>query len=83
MIVTTSLVFRYIPRSQRSEGQPPFIEDKSEVQPQILENGDLQVLKENATIPLPNLQLISRDETQKSIKSSKDQTKQEFIHSKK
>ena len=75
-IVTTFPVFRYIPRSQQSEGQPPFIEDKSEVQPRRLENGDLQVLKEDVTIPLPNLQLISRDETQKSVKSSKDQTKQ-------
>ena len=27
----------------------------------------------------PNLQLISRDETQKSVKSSRDQTKQEFF----
>ena len=82
MIVTTFPVFRYIPRSRRSESQPPFIEDKSEVQPRRLENGDLQVLKEDVTIPLPNLQLISRDETQKSVKSSKDQTKQEFIHGK-
>ena len=36
-------------------------------------------MKEDTTIPLPNLQLISRDETQKSIKSSKDQTKQELF----
>ena len=36
-------------------------------------------MKEDATIPLPNLQLISRDETQKSVKSSRDQTKQEFF----
>ena len=44
-----------------------------------MENGDLQVLKEDVTIHFPNLQLISRDETQKSIKSSRDQTKQEFF----
>ena len=79
MIVTTSPVFKCIPRSRRSEGQPSFIEDKSEVQPRRLENGDLQVLKEDATIPLPNLQLIFRDETQKSVKSSRDQTKQELF----
>ena len=79
VIVTTFPVFRYIPRSRRSESQPPFIEDKSEVQPRRLENGDLQVLKEDAIIPLPNLQLISSDETQKSVKSSRDQTKQEFF----
>ena len=54
-IVTTSLVFRYIPRSRRSEGQPPFIEDKREVQPRRLENRDLQVLKEDVTIPLSKL----------------------------
>ena len=36
-------------------------------------------MKEDATIPLPNLQLISRDETQKSVKSLRDQTKQEFF----
>ena len=75
MIVTTSPIFRYIPRFEWSEGQPPFIEDKSKVQPQRLENGDLQVLKEDATNPLPNLQLIFRDETQKFVKSSRDQTK--------
>ena len=75
-IVTTSPVFRYIPRSRRSEGQPLFIEDKSKVQHRRLENGDLQVLKEDVIVPLPNLQLISRDETQKFIKSSRDQTKQ-------
>ena len=49
-IVTTFLVFTYIPISRRSEVQPHFIEDKSEVQPQGLENGDLQVLKEDVTI---------------------------------
>ena len=78
-IVTTFLVFTYIPISRRSEVQPPFIEDKSKVQPQGLENGDLQVLKEDTTIPIPKLQLISRDETQKSDKTSRDQTKQEFF----
>ena len=36
-------------------------------------------MKEDATIPHPNLQLISRDETQKSDKTSRDQTKQEFF----
>ena len=36
-------------------------------------------MKEDVTIHFPNLQLISRDETQKSIKSSRDQTKQEFF----
>ena len=36
-------------------------------------------MKEDATIPHPNLQLISRDETQKSVKSLRDQTKQEFF----
>ena len=81
-IVTTSPVFRYIPRSRRSEGQPLFIEDKSKVQHRRLENGDLQVLKEDVIVPLPNLQLISRDETQKSVKSSRDQTKQEFFPNK-
>ena len=45
-------------------------------------NGDFQVLKEDVIIPLTNLQLISRDETQKAIKSSRDQTKQEFFPSK-
>ena len=39
-------------------------------------------MKEDTTIPLPNLQLISRDETQKSNKTSRDQTKQEFFPSK-
>ena len=83
MIVTTSPVFKCIPRSRRSEGQPPFIEDKREVQPRRLENGDLQVLKEDVTILLPNLQLIFRDETQKSIKSLRDQTKKELFPIKK
>ena len=78
-IVTTSPVFRYIPRSRRSEGQPIFIEDKRKVQRQRLENGDLQVLKEYVIIALLNLQLISRDETQKFVKSSRDQTKQDFF----
>ena len=36
-------------------------------------------MKEDTTIPLPNLQLISRDETQKSDKTLRDQTKQEFF----
>ena len=36
-------------------------------------------MKEDATIPLPNLQLHSRDETLKSVKSLRDQTKQEFF----
>ena len=31
------------------------------------------------TIPLPNLQIISRDETQKSIKPSGGQTEQEIF----
>ena len=39
-------------------------------------------MKKDATIPLPNLQLISRNETQKFVKSSRDQTKQEFFPSK-
>ena len=80
--VITSPVFRYIPRSWQSEGQPPFIEDRSKVQPQRLKNGDLQVLKEDAIILLPNLQLISKDKTQKSVKSSRSQTKKEFFPSK-
>ena len=36
-------------------------------------------MKEDATILLPNLQLIFRDETHKSVKSLRDQTKQEFF----
>ena len=39
-------------------------------------------MKKDTTIPIPNLQLISRDETQKSDKTSRDQTKQEFFPSK-
>ena len=78
-IIITSPIFRYIPISQWSEGQPPFIEEKNEVKPRRLENGDLQVLKEDATIPFPNLQLISRDEMQKFFKSSRDQTQQELF----
>ena len=39
-------------------------------------------MKEDATILLPNLQLIFRDETHKSVKSLRDQTKQEFFPSK-
>ena len=77
--VTTPPVFRYIPRSRWSEGQPPFIEDQGEVQPWRLENEDLQVLKEEKIIPLPNLQLISKDETQKSVKPLGDQVEQEFF----
>ena len=73
-----SQFFRYIPRSRQSEGQPFFIEDWK-VQPRILENKNLQVLKEETIISYPNLQLISRDETQKSIKPSGNETEQEFF----
>ena len=77
--VTTPPVFRYILRSRWSESQPPFIEDQGEVQPWRLENKDLQVLKEEMIIPLPNLQLICKDETQKSVKPLGDQVEQEFF----
>ena len=80
--VITSPIFRYIPRSRRRKGQPPFIEDRSKVQPWRLENRNLHVLKEDVIIPLPNLQLISKDETQKSVKSLENQTEQEFFPSK-
>ncbi|KAH7847684.1 hypothetical protein Vadar_029012 [Vaccinium darrowii] len=50
--------FRYIPKSQRKEGQSPFeevittVKDKVKC-PQALTNEDIQVLKGDLTMPLP------------------------------
>ena len=52
---TTSSIFRYLPRSRHKKGQPPFVEDISEIQLQRLENEGLHILKEDMIILILNL----------------------------
>nr|CAN78422.1 hypothetical protein VITISV_037779 [Vitis vinifera] len=46
---------------------------------EVIELPECKHPEEMGRVNDPNLQLISRDETQKSVKSSRDQTKQEFF----